>query len=194
MIRPDHSFRTVLNYLIKQHGSDLKLRTRNLIPIFLGVVLLSISTTSVFADPWYGSSAVAVGDQYSVTTISGVAQAWIDGRLVIDSASLELQVQVTFVGPYNVVFRVLAGTFQIGGKSYAINVGLWRGDYNIRTHSSVYQGPATALNGGEGYFTLYGEDLGVSNGGVLTHIYCDFTGEYGALWHVSLTAVRYQTN
>jgi len=73
MIRPDHSFRTVLNYLIKQHGSDLKLRTRNLIPIFLGVVLLSISTTSVFADPWYGSSAVAVGDQYSVTTISGFA-------------------------------------------------------------------------------------------------------------------------
>jgi hypothetical protein len=105
-----------------------------------------------------------------------------------------LQVQVTFVGPYNVVFRVLSGTFQVGGKDYAINVGLWRGDYNLQTHSSVYEGPATAPNGGEGHFTLYGVDTGVSNGGVQMHVYSDFTGEYDALWHVSLAAVRYQTN
>ena len=135
-----------------------------------------------------------MGDQYSISTISGYAQAWINGQLVTDTASLALQVQVTYVGPYNVVFRVLSGTFQIGGKDYTINVGLWRGDYNLQTHSSVYQGPATAPNGGQGYFTLYGEDTGVSNGGVLTHIYSDFTGEYGALWHVSLTAIRYQTS
>jgi len=189
---PDDSFRTALNYLIELGGSDRKLRTKNLIPVFLGVVLLCISATSVFADPWYGS--VAVGDQYSVTTLTGYAQAWISGRLVTDPASLLLQVQVTFVGPYNVVFRVLSGTFQVGGKDYAINVGLWRGDYNLQTHSSVYEGPATAPNGGEGYFTLYAVDTGVSNGGVLMHVYSDFTGEYDALWHVSLAAVRYQTS
>jgi len=167
---------------------------KNMIPLLLGVVLLSVAATSVFADPWYGSSAVAVGDQYSVTTLNGFAQAWVDGRWVTDSASLALQVQVTFVGPNNVVFRVLSGTFQVAGKDYAINVGLWRGDYNIQTHSSIYQGPATAPNGGLGYFTLYGEDVGVSNGGVSMHVYSDFTGEYGALWHVSLAAIRYQTN
>jgi len=194
MIHPDHSFRIALSYLIALRDGDLKLQTKNLIPIVLGVVLLSISATSVFADPWYGSGAVVVGDQYSVTTISGFAQAWIDGRWTTVSASLELQVQVTFVGPYNVVFRVLSGTFQIGGKNYAINVGLWRGTYNLQTRSSIYQGPATAPNGGIGYFTLYGEDIGISGGGVLTHVYSDFRGEYGALWHVSLTAVRYQTS
>jgi len=36
--------------------------------------------------------------------------------------------------------------------------------------------------------------VGVSNGGVSMHVYSDFTGEYGALWHVSLAAIRYQTN
>jgi len=172
--------------------SDQKLQTRNLIPIVLGVVLLCTSVTAVFADPWYGSNSVAVGDQYSLTTVQGIAQAWIDGRLVTSSANLELQVQVTFVGTYNVVFRVLSGTFQVGGKNYQIDVGLWRGDYNLETHTSVYQGPATATNGGVGYFTLYGQDAGSSNGGVLVHISSDFRGEYDALWHVSLAAVRYQ--
>ena len=156
----------------------------------LGVVLLCTTTTSVFADPWSGS--VAVGDQYTVTTIQGIAQAWIDGRLVTTSATLELLVQVTFVGPYNVVFRVLSGTFQVGSKDYAINVGLWRGDYNLATHASIYQGPATAPNGGVGYFTLNGQDIGLSNGGVLVHFTSDFLGEYDALWYVNLTAVRYQ--
>jgi hypothetical protein len=99
---------------------------------------------------------------------------------------------VTFVGPINVVFRVLSGTFQVGNRDYVIDVGLWRGDYNLETHTSVYQGPATAPDGGVGYFTLYGQDTGVSNGGVLTHVYSDFRGEYGALWHVNLAAVRYQ--
>ena len=170
------------------------MKTKNLVPIFLGIVILSISVTFVLADPWYGPASVALGDQFSITTLNGFAQAWIDGRSVTDSANLALTVQVTFVGPYNVVFRVVAGTFQVGGKNYAIDLGAWRGDYNLQTHSSLYQGPTTAPNGGTGHFTLYGEDIGASNGGVLTHIYCDFTGEYGALWHVSLAAIRYQTN
>jgi hypothetical protein len=101
-------------------------------------------------------------------------------------------VRVTFVGPYNVVFRVLSGTFQVGNKDYVIDVGLWRGDYNLETHASLYQGPATAPDGGAGYLTLYGQDTGESNGSVLMHINSDFRGEYDALWHVSLAAVRYQ--
>ena len=168
------------------------MRTKNMTLFFLGVLLLSVSATSVFADPWYGSGAVAVGDRYSVTTLSGFAQAWINDRLVTDSASLALYVQVTFVGSYNVVFRVLSGTFQVGGKVYSIDVGLWRGGYNLQTHTSIYEGSATAPNGREGYFTLYGEDTGLSNGGVLMHLYSDFIGEYNANWHVSLTAIRYQ--
>jgi hypothetical protein len=100
---------------------------------------------------------------------------------------------VTYVGPYNVVFRALSGTFQVGNRNYAIDVGRWRGDYNLQTHTSVYQGPATAQDGGIDYFILYGQDAGLSNGGVLMHLYSDFTGEYDALWHVNLAAIRYQT-
>jgi hypothetical protein len=55
-------------------------------------------------------------------------------------------VQVSFVGPYNVVFRVL--TFRLGDKDYVINVGLWRGGYNLETHASIYQGPVTPPDGG----------------------------------------------
>ena len=168
------------------------MQSKTLIPIVLGVVLLSVSVSAVFADPWYGSNAVAVGDQYSVATLNGLAQAWIDGRLVTGPASLQLQVEVTFVGPFNVYFKVLSGTFQIAYKDYVIDVTRWNGEYDLQSHTSVYQGPATAPNGGIGYFTLYGQDTGLGNGGVLVHIYSDFIGEYGALWHVSLSAVRYQ--
>jgi len=170
------------------------MQTKSLVPIVLGVLLLLLSTTAVFADPWYGSNAVSVGDQYSVTTLNGSAQAWIDGHLVTGPASLQLQVLVTYVGPYNVHFKVLSGAFLIANKDYLVDVGQWYGDYNLQTHTSVYQGPATAPNGGVGHFTLYGEDIGLGNGGVVTHIYSAFTGEYDALWHVSLTAVRYQTS
>jgi hypothetical protein len=167
------------------------MRMKKLIPIVLGVVLLSPSATSVLADPWSGGSTL-VGDQYTVSTLHGLAQAWINGQLVTEPASLTLQVQVTFVGPRNVVFQVLWGTFQVGDKSYAIDAGRWNGDYNIATGTSTYQGPATAPNGGIGYFVLHGQDAGVANGVVLMHIYSDFTGEYDAFWHVSLAAVRYQ--
>ena len=192
-IHPDHSFRTPLNDLGSGAVGDRKMRTKNLVPLLLGVFLLSLSTVSVYADPYYGASNVAVGDQYTVSTLNGFAQAWIKGRLVTGPANLQLQVQVTYVGPYNVVFRVLSGTFQVAYKEYRIDVGGWRGYYNLQTHSSVYQGPATAPNGGLGYFTLYGQDGNPSNGGVLMKLHSDFTGEYDALWHVSLAAIRYQT-
>jgi hypothetical protein len=80
----------------------------------------------------------------------------------------------------------------VGNKNYLIDLGSWRGEYSLETHTSLYQGPATTTNGGVGYFTLYGQDTGLSNGGVLVHISSDFRGEYDALWHVNLTTVRYQ--
>ena len=160
--------------------------------ILLGLVLLSLSVTTVFGDPLYAGRMVAVGDQYSVTTISGSARAWIDGEWVTGTANLELQVQVTFVGPHNVVFKVLSGTFQVISKDYVIDVGQWRGDYNLDTHTSIYQGPATAPDGGLGYFVIYEQDIGLSSGGVLVHASSNFRGEYGALWNVQLSVVRYQ--
>ena len=103
------------------------MRTKHVPPILLGVVLLSLSLTTVFADPLYAGNTVAVGDQHSVTTTNGFARAWINGQWVTGPANLELQVQVTFVGPYNVVFKVLSGIFQVMYKNYVIDVGLWRG-------------------------------------------------------------------
>jgi hypothetical protein len=110
---------------------------------------------------------------------------------LIGPANLQLQVQVTFVGPRNVVFSVLSGAFSIDYKSYVIDVGRWNGDYNFDTHTAVYQGPATAPNGGIGSFILYAQDTGVGSGGVLMNATSNFNGEYGALWHVDLAAIRY---
>ena len=168
------------------------MQTKHVPLILLGVVLLSLSLTAVLADPLYAGNSVAVGDQYSITTINGVARAWIDGQLVTGPANLELQVQVTFVGPHNVVFRVLSGTFQVLDKDYVIDVGHWRGNYNLDTYTSTYQGPATAPDGGLGYFVIYGRDIGLGSDGVLMHASSDFRGEYGAQWDVQLSAIRYQ--
>jgi hypothetical protein len=170
----------------------MKMQTKHLLPIVLGVVLLTVSAGSVFADPLFAGGNVAVGDVYSVTTLSGSARALVNSHWITGPANLELTVQVTYVGPHNVVFKVLSGSFQINYKPYVIDTGHWRGDYNRDTHTSVYQGPATAPNGGKGYFVLYGQDTGVSGTGVYMHIVSDFRGEYDALWHVDLNAFRYK--
>lgn len=133
---------------------------------------------------------MTVGDQYTVTTISGVASAWINGQRVTYTANLQLQLQVTFVDPHNIVFRVVSGTFQIGTKPYAIDVGHWRGDYNRDTQTSTYQGPATARDGRPAYFVMFGQDIRETSTGTYIHSLSDFLGEYGALWHVDITAFR----
>lgn len=107
-----------------------------------------------------------------------------------DAANLQLQLQVTFVGPHNIVFRMLSGTFQIGTKPYAIDVGHWRGDYNRDTQTSTYQGPATAPDGRPAYFVMFGQDISETSSGTYVHSLSDFLGEYGALWHVDITAFR----
>lgn len=113
----------------------------------------------------------------------------IDGHLVTDTANLQLQAQVTFVGQHNILFRIVSGTFQIGAKPYAIDVGHWRGEYNRDTQASIYQGPATAPDGRPGYF-MYGQDTSTTSTGTYVHVVSDFRGEYGALWHVEITAFR----
>ena len=62
-------------------------------------------------------------------------------------------------GPYNIVFKVISGSFQVRNKPYTIDVGNWRGDYNRNTATSVYQGPATAPDGRNGYFVLLAKTL-----------------------------------
>jgi hypothetical protein len=167
---------------------------KRFVPILLGVVLLSLPATSVFADPLFAGGNVAVGDQYVVTTIRGEARAWIDGHWGAGPADLQLRVQVTFFGPHNVVFKVLSGTFQVRYKTYVIDLGHWRGDYNRDTHTSVYQGPATAPDGRQGYLVLFGQDTGETQQGIYMSIHSDFRGEYGALWHINLTCFRYKLN
>jgi len=167
------------------------MQRKHLLPIVLGVALLSVSVTSVFADSFY-TGTLTIGDQYSIITLHGLAQAWVNGQLLTGPANLELTVQVTFVGPHNVIFQILVGTFQIRNKDYVIDVGRWRGDYNFDTHTSVYQGPATAPDGGVGYFVIYGQDIGYGSGGVLMRVSSDFLGEYNARWDVELATVRYQ--
>lgn len=168
------------------------MQTKDLIPIVLGAVLLSLSASSVLADPLPAGGNVVVGDQYSIRTLNGQARAWVSGRLVTGPGNLQLTVQVTFVGAHNVVFRVVDGTFQIRAKPYSIDVGHWRGEYNRDTHTSVYQGPATAPDGRQGYFVLFGADTGSTNTGVYVRIVSDFRGEYGALWHMDINAFRTQ--
>ncbi len=173
----------------------MKLQMKSILPILMGVVLLSLATSSVFADPLFATGNVRVGDRYAITTIRGEARAWINGHWVTGPADLQLLVQVTFVGPHNVIFRVLPGsTFQVRYTTYTIDVGRWRGDYNRDTHTSVYQGPATAPDGRWGYFVLFGQDTIQTQQGVYMNVHSDFRGEYGALWHIQLTCFRYRMN
>lgn len=166
------------------------LQIKRLLPILLGIALVGLSIGSVSADPLLSSGNVAVGDRYLITTILGEARAWIAGHWVTGPANLQLLAQVTYAGTHNVIFKVLSGTFQVNNKPYSIDVGQWRGDYNRDTHTTVYQGPATAPDGKRGYFVLFGRDTAGAQQGVFMNIWSDFVGEYGALWHIELNSFR----
>lgn len=165
-------------------------QTTRLLSILVCMTLVGLSIASVLADPLTGN--VAVGDRYLLTTVRGQARALIDGHWVKGPANLQLLVQVTYVGPHNVVFKVLSGTFQVNHKLYTINAGHWRGDYNRDANIAVYQGPATAPDGRPAYFVLYGRDTQPTQQGVFMNFHSDFLGEYRALWHVELTTFRTQ--
>ena len=92
------------------------MKTKHLLPVILGAVLLTLAATSVYADPLGAGGNVTIGNQYTVTTIRGEARAWVNGQWLTGPADLQLQVQVTFVGPYNIVFKVISGSFQVSNK------------------------------------------------------------------------------
>lgn len=167
------------------------MQTKHLLTAVLGAVLLTLAASAVYVDPLVAGGNVMVGSQYTVTTMRGEARAWVDGQWLSGSADLTLQVQVTFVGTNNIVFKVISGSFRVRDKPYIIHVGNWRGDYNRNTQASVYQGPATAPDGRNGYFILYGHDTSQVQQGAYMSIYSDLRGEYGALWHIVLIGFRY---
>ena len=137
--------------------------------------MVSLTASSVFANPLFVGGNGGVGDRYAVTTIRGEARAWIDGRWVIGPANLQLLVQVTYVGPHNIVLKVLSGTFQVNYKPYTIDVGHWRGDYNRDAHTAVRERK---------------KDTTDTQQGVFMTVRSDFRGEYGALWHIELASYR----
>jgi hypothetical protein len=192
MNHPDYSFLTGLYSvaLMPWNGDEKMSQIKRLLLILLGVALVGLSISSVFADPLLSSGSVAVGDRYLITTIRGEARAWIADHWVTGPVNLQLLVQVTYAGTHNVIFKVLSGTFQVNNKPYSIDVGQWHGDYNRDTHTAVYQGPATAPDGKRGYFVLYGRDTAGAQQGVFMNIWSDFVGEYGALWHIKLQSFR----
>ena len=160
------------------------MKTKHLLPVILGAVLVTLAVTSVYAEPLVAGGNVIVGNQYTVATIRGEARAWVNGQWLTVPADLQLQVQVTFVGPYNIVFEVISGSFEVRNKPYTIDVGNWRGDYNRNTAISVYQGPVTAPDGRNGYFVLFGRDTTQAQQGTYMNVYSDFavnTAHYGTL-------------
>jgi hypothetical protein len=165
-----------------------KLKMKHALPIALAVVLLSLSATFAIADPLFATGNTAVGDRYMITTASGEARTCIDGRLVTGPADLQLQVQVTFVGPDSVVFRALSGTFQVSCMTYSNNVGHRCGDYNRDSRTAIYQGAATAPDGRDAHFVLYGQSTSDIQQGVYMGMYSDFRGEY-AHSHMGLTPI-----
>src|SRR3972149_8094994 len=86
---------------------DEMMQSNRLLPILLGVVLVNLTASSVFANPLFVGGNGGVGDRYAVTTIRGEARAWIEGRWGMGPAKLELVVQVTYVGTHNIVFKGL---------------------------------------------------------------------------------------
>lgn len=69
------------------------MQMKRLLPIVLGFVLLSVTTTSAFADTPFAEGSVMVDDRNAVTTLRGEARAWVDGHWITDRADLKLQVK-----------------------------------------------------------------------------------------------------
>jgi hypothetical protein len=159
----------------------------------LAIVVVALVVTPVFADPLF-SGTVSVGDRYAITTISGEAHAWIGGSWVATPADLQLVAEVTYAGPHNVVFRIISGTIQFNGQTYAIAATAWRGDYNRDSHTCLYQGPAVAPDGQRAFFIVYGRDTQSVQQGTYMDMWSAFRDEDRTLWRISLTTYRFKIN
>ena len=156
------------------------MRARQLSLLLVALALTALVTVPAFADPVTAGS-VAIADRYAVTTISGEARAWFSGSWVVSSADLQLVVQVTYVGPNNVIFKVLSGTIEFNGRVYRIVADGWRGDYNRISKTCVYQGPAIAPNGARTLFIIYGHDTRDTQQGTYMRMECLSRREHSTL-------------
>lgn len=159
----------------------------------LALSFIALAAVPVFADP-LASGDVTVGDRYAITTISGEARAWVSGSWIVSPADLQLIVQVTYVGPHNVAFKVLSGTIQFNGKVYDIVPSGWRGDYNRDSHTCVYQGPAVAPNGERTFFVIYGVDTVPVQQGTYMRIWSVLRDEDRTVWRIDLQTYRFKIN
>lgn len=169
------------------------MRAKQLPLLLVALALVALVTVPAFADPIV-AGGVAAGDRYAITTISGEARAWVFGSWVVSSADLQLVVQVTYVGPNNIIFRVLSGTIQFKGRVYRIVADGWRGDYNRVSKICVYQGPAIAPNGVRTFFTIYGHDTRDTQQGTYMRMWSAFLDENAALWRIDLQTYRFKLN
>jgi len=169
------------------------MRAKQLPLLLVALALVALVTVPAFADPIV-AGGVAVGDRYAVTTISGEARAWVSGSWVVSSADLQLVVQVTYVGPNNIIFRFLSGTIQFNGIVYRIVADGWRGDYNRMSKTCVYQGPATAPSGVRTFFIIYGHDTRDTQQGTYMRMWSAFLDENAVLWRIDLQTYRFKLN
>ncbi len=159
----------------------------------LALAFIALATVPAFADS-LASGDVAVGDRYAVTTISGEARAWVSGSWIKSPADLQLLVQVKYVGPNNVVFKVLSGTIQFNDKVYSIVASVWRGDYNRVSNTCIYQGPATAPNGQRAFFVIYGRDTLHVQQGTYMRMWSAFCDEERIVWRIDVYTYRFKVN
>jgi len=159
----------------------------------LALCFIALAAVPAFADS-LATGNVVVGDRYAITTISGEARAWVSGSWIVSPADLQLSVQVTHVGPHNVIFRVLSGTIQFSGKVYAIVSSGWRGDYNRDSNTCVYQGPAIAPNGQRMFFIIYGIDTLHVQQGTYMRMWSVFRDEDRVVWRIDLQTYRFKIN
>ncbi len=145
------------------------------LPLFLvALALIVLMAVPAFADP-VAATSPSIGDRYPITPISGEARAWVTGSWVVSSANLQLVVQVTNVGPNNIIFRTLSGTIRFDDKVYNIVADGWRCDYNRVSKTCVYQGPAITPNGARASFIIYGPDTSDTQQG--TYMRCGVLSE-----------------
>lgn len=169
------------------------MRAKQVSSCLLALAFIALATVPAFADS-LASGDVAVGDRYAVTTISGEARAWVSGSWIKSPADLQLLVQVKYVGPNNVVFKVLSGTIQFNDKVYSIVASGWRGDYNRVSNTCIYQGPATAPNGQRAFFVIYGRDTLHVQQGTYMRMWSAFCDEDRIVWRIDVYTYRFKVN
>ena len=164
------------------------------LPLFLvALALIALMTVPAFADP-VAATSPSIGHRYPIEPISGEARAWVAGSWVVSSANLQFVVQVTTVGPNNIIFRTLSGTIRFDGKVYNIVADGWRGDYNRISKKCVYQGPAIAPNGARAFFIIYGHDTSDTQQGTYMRMWSAFRDENAVLRRIDLQTYRFKLN